>query len=316
MAIFNIAPLLGPSLGPIAGAFIAEYTSWRWIFFVVSILDSVAQIAAWLFLQESFAPVLLKKRRQRLITSGSNTQVQLSCDQDVPISLGTLLRTWLLRCLRLLATQPILQMLAVYLAYVYGLIYLAFSTFPLIWTDIYQESTSIGSLNYLSLGIGYLSGSFLCGMMVDQIYKNLRVRNNGQDQPEFRIPMMILASLLVPVGLCWYGWSAQAHLHWILPNIGAAIFSMGVIMIMQCVNTYIVDAYPLYAASAIGTVTLVRNIPGTCFPLFAPSLYDRLGFGWGNTVLALVSVCIGFPVPFILWTYGKRLRRSSQLAAG
>lgn len=33
--------------------------------------------------------------------------------------------------------------------------------------------------------------------------------------------------LLMPAGLFWYGWSAQYHYHWIVVDIGAAVFTMG-----------------------------------------------------------------------------------------
>jgi hypothetical protein len=41
-----------------------------------------------------------------------------------------------------------------------------------------------------------------------------------QGKPEYRIPALLIASIFVPIGLLWYGWSAQARLHWIMPIIG------------------------------------------------------------------------------------------------
>ncbi|KAI9825596.1 MAG: hypothetical protein M1819_000492 [Sarea resinae] len=315
VAIYNIFPLLGPSTGPIAGAFITQSMSWRWVFYFVSIADLVLQFLAAVFLRETYPPILLDKRRRQLAKSTGNTRLRTPFDRDGREGFSALLRRNLLRALRLLATQPIVQVLAIYLAYVYGLMYLTYSTFPTLWTGRYHESTGIGSLNYVSLGLGYLAGSFLCGMLVDRIYTRLKRRNGGKGEPEFRVPMLALASLLVPTGLFWYGWSAQARLHWIMPNIGSFIFSAGVIMIMQSVNNYIVDCYPLYAASAIAAVTLIRNLPGTGFPLFAPYMYDKLGYGWGSTVLALVAVCIGIPSPLLIWQFGKRMRVSSRMAS-
>ena len=31
IAIYSLAPLLGPSIGPVAGAWIAEKSTWRWV---------------------------------------------------------------------------------------------------------------------------------------------------------------------------------------------------------------------------------------------------------------------------------------------
>ncbi|EED11423.1 florfenicol exporter, putative [Talaromyces stipitatus ATCC 10500] len=315
VSIYNIVPLLGPALGPIAGAFITQSISWRWVFFIVSLADVTLQLMAAVVLRETYPPVLLEHRKSLLFESTGNPNLRTPYDNERSRDLRTVLRQSLFRCLQLLVTQPILQVLAIYLAYVYGLIYLVFSTFPSVWETQYHQSSTIGSLNYISLGLGYLSGSLICAVFVDRIYGELKARNDGRTEPEYRVPIMAAASLLVPVGIVLYGWSAGKSLFWLITDIGGFIFSCGIIMIMQSVNNYVLDAYPLYAASAIGAVTVVRNIPGVVFPLFAPYLYDAVGFGWGGSLLALVAVCIGFPAPVIIWIYGRRLRISSQFAS-
>jgi hypothetical protein len=73
---------------------------------------------------------------------------------------------------------------------------------------------------------------------------------------------MVPSSLLVPIGLLWYGWAAQARLHWIMPNIGATIFAAGIIIGFQCIQSYIVDGYSRYAASAVGATTVLRSLAG------------------------------------------------------
>lgn len=73
---------------------------------------------------------------------------------------------------------------------------------------------------------------------------------------------MIPGALLVPIGFFWYGWSIHAHAHWILPNLGATIFGFGIIIIMQCITSYLIDAYSVYAASAIAATTVLRGLAG------------------------------------------------------
>jgi hypothetical protein len=122
---------------------------------------------------------------------------------------------------------------------------------------------------------------------------------------------MIPGGLLVPVGLFLYGWSAEYKTHWIVPNIGAAIFAMGLIVCFQCCQTYIVDAYTRYAASATGVSAFLRTMAGFAFPLFAQDLYKALGLGWGNSLLGFVSLGLGTVAPVLLWFYGPWLRRKS-----
>ena len=194
--------------------------------------------------------------------------------------------------------------------------YLVLSTFPVLWTTKYHESVGIGGLNYISLAVGFFLGTQISAPLNDRIYRRLTRRNNGAGQPEFRVPIMVPGSVLVPAGLFIYGWTAQYQVHWIVPNIGAAIFSAGTIVGFQCIQTYLVDAYTRWAASAIGAATVLRSLAGFGFPLFAPYMYNALDYGWGNSLLGFIAVALGTPAPFLLWIYGSKLRQKSPFAAG
>jgi hypothetical protein len=127
---------------------------------------------------------------------------------------------------------------------------------------------------------------------------------------------MMVASFLIPIGLFWYGWSAQAHVHWIMPDIGAAIFCAGAISCFQAMQTYIVDSYTRFAASGIAAAVVMRSLCGFGFPLFGQAMYAKLGYGWGNSLLAFVGLAIGLPSPVLFWKYGERLRAKSKFASG
>ncbi|KAK4987671.1 hypothetical protein LTR66_007535 [Elasticomyces elasticus] len=315
ISVYSLAPLLGPAIGPIAGGFVTQKTTWRWVFYATTIADACIQVFGLFFLQETYVPKILRQKRDRLRKETGN--MDLRTEYDTPDKTFTsVLSTALIRPFRLLGTQPIVQVLAVYIAYVYGLMYLVLSTFPRLWTEIYYETIGIGGLNYISLGLGFFSGTQVCAPLNDRIYRRLKNRNNGVGKPEFRIPLMMPASLVIPIGLFWYGWSAQAGLHWIMPNIGAFIFSFGNIVVFQCVQTYVVDAYQRYAASAVASTTVLRSLAGFGFPLFALPMYRALGDGWGNSLLGFVALGIGLPAPFLLWYFGERLRMRSKFAAG
>jgi hypothetical protein len=204
----------------------------------------------------------------------------------------------------------------VYMAYLYGLMYLMLSTYPKLWTVRYGESISIGSLNYIALGIGYFLGTQISAPINDRIYRRLKARNGGVGRPEFRVPLMFLGSVLMPVGLFWYGWAAQKHTHWVLPNVGAALFCAGSIICFQSMQAYIVDSYTRYAASGIAAAVVLRSLAGFGFPLWAPYMYKKLDYGWGNSLLGFVGVAIGVPAPFVFWCFGERLRAKSKFAAG
>ncbi|KAL8700614.1 MAG: hypothetical protein Q9201_005356 [Fulgogasparrea decipioides] len=315
MGIYSLAPLLGPAVGPIAGGFITEATTWRWIFWATCIADILIQILGLFFLQETYAPTLLKRKAERLRKETGNEKLYTEFDNPDQ-SLFKKLKISTIRPFRLLGTQPIVQLIAVYMAYLFGLCYLILSTFPGLWEGVYHESVGIGGLNYISLGVGFTLGSQISARVNDIIYRRLKAKNNSIGKPEFRIPAMFVSSPLIPIGLFWYGWSAQAHTHWIMPNIGMAIFGAGSIVCVQCMQTYIIDSYTKFAASAMAAAVVLRSLAGFGFPLFAPAMYDALHYGWGNSLLAFLGIFIGMPAPFVFWRYGEKLRSMSKFAAG
>ncbi|KAK7927101.1 mfs multidrug protein [Apiospora marii] len=325
MSIYSLTPLLGPAIGPIAGAFITENTTWRWSFWATTIADAVIQLLGLVFLRETYAPVLLKWKRQRLVHETGNDGLHTPYD-DPDRTVARTLRAAVARPFRLLATQVIIQVLALYMMYLYGLMYIVLVSFPSLFSGPvaeggYGESLGIGGLNYISLGLGFFLGAQVCAPLQDRIYaalkrRDLRRGGKGVGRPEYRVPMMVPGAVLIPVGLLIYGWTAEYKTHWIGPNVGACLFSIGTIIGFQCVQGFLVDTYTRYAASAVGAATVMRSLAGFGFPLFAASLYDRLGLGWGNSLLAFLGIVIGWPSPVLLWYYGEPLRKRSPFAAG
>ena len=277
--------------------------------------DAVIQLAGLFLLKETYPPKLLLEKAKRLRRETGNEALHTEFEHP-DRTLANTLRRSLVRPFKLLGTQLIVQVLACYMAYLYGITYLVLSTFPGLWANEYHESIGIGGLSYISLGIGFFIGTQICAPISDRIYRRLMKRNANAGRPEFRIPLMIPGSILVPIGLFIYGWTAQYHTHWIGPNIGAAVFALGVIMGFQCIQTYLVDAYTLYAASAIASATVLRSFAGFGFPLFAPSMYNALDYGWGNSLLGFIAIGLGVPAPILLWFFGNKLRERSPFAAG
>ena len=315
ISIYSLAPLLGPAIGPIAGGFIAQNTTWRWCFWSTSIFTAMVQFVGFFLLRETYAPKLLADKRNKLRKETGN--MNLHTEYDSPDkTLWNTLKVALQRPFRMLGTQPIVIVLALYMAYLYGLMYLMLSTFPRLWTDRYHQPTGTGSLNFIAMGLGFFVGTQTTAPLNDAIYRRLKKKNNGVGRPEFRVPIMVPGSLLVPIGLFWYGWSAQARVHWIVPDIGVAIFCAGTIVSFQCIQTYLVDSYTRYAASAIAAAAVLRSLAGFGFPLFAPYMFKALDYGWGNSLLAFIAIVLGVPAPIIFWKYGAKLRAMSQFAAG
>ena len=126
---------------------------------------------------------------------------------------------------------------------------------------------------------------------------------------------MLPGGILSGAGLLIYGVTSKPGIHWIVPNVGAALFAAGAMFAFQCGQAYVIDAYPRYTASATGAAAFLRAFGGL-FPLLAPKMYEMLGVQWANVSLALLSVVVGLSAPLLLWKYGIQLRRRSTYCAG
>lgn len=76
-------------------------------------------------------------------------------------------------------------------------------------------------------------------------------------------------------------------------------------------HRYLVDCYPMYAASAIAANTELRSLVGAVLPLAGPPMYDSLGLGWGNSLLGFLCILM-IPLPIIFNRFGKRLRKMEK----
>lgn len=129
--------------------------------------------------------------------------MDLHTGEDSSVSFLDKLKTALIRPFRMITTQPIIQIIALYMAFIFGLNYLILATFSDVFQGVYGESVQISGLNYLSLGIGCFIGLAICANANDAVYQRLKHRNHGIGRPEFRIPPMMFASPLTAIGLFW-----------------------------------------------------------------------------------------------------------------
>ncbi|KAG9004704.1 hypothetical protein FRB94_002546 [Tulasnella sp. JGI-2019a] len=311
MAIFSMGPLVGPVVGPVAGGFIAESLGYKWIFGIISIVGGIAGIYGIFTIQETYHPVILERREMKKFLDDEKRGVA-SVRPHRP-ALKDVLWVNLTRPVILLTRSFICFMLSLYMSVIYGILYLMFVTFPSLYEDFYGWGPGVSGLSYLGVGIGFLIGVILGGVFVDKIYIRLRDRNGGVGKPEFRIPMMFFGSACLPIGLLWYGWTADKHLNWILPIIGSGIYGLGMITCFLSIQVYMVDSFK-YAASAVAAGTVLRSLFGFAFPLFADRIFTSLGVGPGYSLLTGIVILVGVPFPVWIYFKGESLRARDNLA--
>ncbi|KAK6202555.1 major facilitator superfamily domain-containing protein [Scheffersomyces amazonensis] len=308
MAAYSICPTMGPILSPIISSFIITGKSWHWVFYVLAIFNGAVALLGTIFFRETYSPRLLKIKANILRKESGNPHLHTIFEiADGETSWGKFMIT-VSRPIKLLFTHPMIIGLGSFMAFVYGFMYLMIVTFPRVYRGTYGFSVGISGLMYLPMGIGYVVGTVFWSMMIDRIYHKLTAKNGGVAKPEFRLPCLCFSGIGIPVGLIWYGWSAQYKLHWIMPAIGSAIFAFSFIAVFQTIQNYLIDMNNRFAASSMAAAAVFRSFFGFAFPLFANDMYDTLDYGWGNTLCALIGLALGLPFPIFCLIYGERLR--------
>lgn len=343
LGLYSLVPLLGAAVGPIVGGAITQNTRWRWMFWATSILQGGMVVASIPLFSETYAPLILERRAARLrATTGDgrfHTSVGKLGQGRSPL---WVLQRSLSRPIRLLLFHPIVQVQTLLSGFAYGITYLVLSTYATLWTTKYHDSVETSGLHYIALCIGEIAGAQMCGPLMDVVFRKLQKRashrnhnhndNSGRGGdadaaagadggvsgaaaaaaaagvPEYHIPMMLPGTILTVTGLLVYGWTAQARVVWVVVDIGAVVLCCGMQFTNMSLQAYVIDSYPVHTSSAAAAAQFLRSLTAFAFPLFAPDMYTALGYGWANTLIALVSAAITVPAAGLIWVYGAKLR--------
>jgi multidrug resistance protein len=225
MAVWGLGPMLGPAAGPVIGGFLSQAKSWRWAFWLQAIIAGVILILGIFLLRETYAVAILSRKTKRLIRETGNINLVSALHDGIPTD--ERFQRAIVRPMKLLIFSPIVLLLSIWVAVIFGYLYLYITTFPTVFQTRYGFSPGVTGLTYLGLGIGFFLGLGVVGSTSDIFYRRLTARNNGVSKPEFRLPPMAIASPFIAVSLFWYGWSAEARAHWIVPIIGTSFFGIG-----------------------------------------------------------------------------------------
>ncbi|KFZ04000.1 hypothetical protein V502_10490 [Pseudogymnoascus sp. VKM F-4520 (FW-2644)] len=310
--ITALLPSLGPALGPIVGGVVTQLIEWPWIFRIMSISTFVITLLGFVYIQESYTPVLLRRKARG--RSGATLQKALSWQFCANFLQRLALGIW--RPIRLLLTRPIVQLIAIVLALNFAIYSLLLGTYATLFIDSYGQTQSVSALHYIAIAVAATAAAQIGGRLMDRLYRYLsNQQNDGEGKPEFRAPYLIPGVILLPISLVLYGWAAEYRVSWPVVDIGAAIFALGSIAVTQMLFAYQLDEFVEHGASASAATRVLSYSLGFAFPIFAPKLYEQLGYGWGNSMLSLIWILFCFPLPVVLWVWGEKIRgwgRSSK----
>ncbi|USW49359.1 Putative major facilitator superfamily, MFS transporter superfamily [Septoria linicola] len=307
---FMAATTWGPLAGPIISGYVAPI-SWRWAFWSGLIIAG----ATWpfvIFLPETYGPVLLKHKAEKLRKETGRSDIVAPSELEEQ-SWTQFITVVLTRPVRMFLFEWIVLFSCLYLSVAYAIFYIFFQSYPIIFGGIYGFNSGQTGLTFLPIGVGAMLAGFVY-VYWERYLEKAKARCPppmwSQQEEYVRLPIAVLGAPLFAISLFWLGWTARPDIHWIVPTLSALPFGIGFLLIFMALINYIVDAYEIYAASAMGAASCSRSIFGVVMPFAARPMYETLGVAWACSLLGFLSILMGI-VPFAFLKYGAKIRENS-----
>jgi MFS family permease len=350
MALFSGGALFGTGWGPLVSGFIAQNTSWRWIFYMQTITNGLVVALIIVVFQETRGSVLLSRKAKALNqwydareaagyygfnmpdsnSQGSTTSQcirwKVKADEERS-SISKMIAISLYRPFHLLLTEPVVFWFSLWVAFSWAVLYLTLAAIPLVFERNHGFSLQQANAVFAAMCVGAILATIL------SIYQEKLARKHGKliSSPEGRLYFACVESALMPIGLFMFGWTSSPSIHWIVPTIAITLATMGIFSIYLAVFNYLADTYHRYASSALAAQSFCRNVLGRAhllamlvggkanavaggvFPLITTQMYNKLTFGGASSLLGGIGTLLTL-VPWILVFYGPRIRARSKFA--
>ncbi|KAH9861576.1 hypothetical protein J1614_011326 [Plenodomus biglobosus] len=311
MAAFSGAPFIGPGVGPLVGGYLSDAAGWRWLYWIQLILSIIVWCLITFTVPETYTPRLLADRAEKLRKETGDDRYVTEQDLDLR-PFGQRLSLFLLRPFQLLFQELIVFLISVYMSVLYGLLYMFFVAYPIVYQKGKGWSASSTGLMFIPLICGVIL-SAACAPFVNTHYLKLSAKHNGHPPAEARLIPMMLSCWFIPIGVFIFAWTSYPDLHWAGPAFGGFSVGFGFIFLYNSANNYLVDSYQHQAASALAAKTFLRSFWGAGAVLFTNQMYDYLGNQWASSLLGFIGLaCCG--IPFVFYFYGARIRARSHYA--
>ncbi|CAK1354249.1 unnamed protein product [Cercospora beticola] len=351
MTLFTAAAIAGSGLGPLVCGFVAQHTTWRWIFYLQIIIDGVLIGFVVFFFKETRGSVLLSRKAKKLnkyydaleqagyygmivpsSTASSSTgatekptspinqkaqriRYKVLSDEE-RTTLLTMIKISLHRPFHMLFTEPVVFFFSLWISFSWAVLYMAFTAVPLIYRTTYSFSLqSTGSI-FSAIIISTILFTILSIYQEDWIRPFLSEKQKRMlETPEGRLYFACIESALLPIGCIWFCITgAYSSIHWIVPAIGLGIATMGIFSIYLAVFNYLADSYHRYASSALAAQSFCRNMLAGAFPLFSDQMFNTMTFQGAGGFLGGIGFLLT-TVPWVLLLFGPQIRAKSRLAS-
>ncbi|KAJ5759019.1 hypothetical protein N7520_006175 [Penicillium odoratum] len=262
---------IGAPLGGVIGGPVVRYAGWQWVMWLTAITNAVQAICFILTCPEtSYSHRKHGRTRLRL-------QYFL---------------------------EPFLILQAPYIvlvAFAYGVTFAIVSVglaaiVPIALEKQYGFGPVAQGLFFLGPLIGAVIGEQLAGPGSDWIMKRERERAAGPSNRPGRLERRLIVGLpgavMAVAGILIFGLTLQNRTHWIGPCIGFGVANFGLQLVTTPLKTYSVDCLPSRSGSVLQLINAIRQILSFTVPFWSPELTDRLGYGLGYGIEAIILATI------------------------
>lgn len=210
ITIFSMAVFTGPLLAPFVGGYIVDsYLGWRWTMYVTAIMGFVSFGLDLVFLEETYPPQILVAKAAELRRRTGNHFIHAK-QEEIEVDLRELLEKNFSRPMQLLFKEPIILLLSIYMSFVYGILYLFLTAYPLVFQGVHGFAAGPSGLCFFGMIIGELIAGIVV-LLQQPWYQRKLSGNNGVPIPEWRLPSIIAGGVAFCIGIFWVCLSFHTH---------------------------------------------------------------------------------------------------------
>jgi hypothetical protein len=297
----------------------------------MAIFAGVICIVGIAFYPETYAPVLLRERAEKL-SNATGLIYRSRFEEKNQIKLSHLLKTSLSRPWIFLFREPIVFFLSVYMAIIYGVLYMLFGAFPIVYEEERGWSAGQGGLAFLGIAVGFIIATFYCIWDNRRYVKVVDASVGCPIPPEARLPPAIVGAFALPIGLFWFAWTNYPSIHFVVSISAGVPFGFGMMLVFLSLMNYLIDAYLMYAASVLAANSVLRSLFGAVFrefvllcniilfiffnflALFTTQMFHNIGIHWAASIPGFLAV-LCLPMPYLFWKYGAKIRSWSKYSS-
>ncbi|KAF4987249.1 hypothetical protein FDECE_15520 [Fusarium decemcellulare] len=317
MALYSLSIMIGTGLGPLISGSVVDHLGWRWIFYLQLIAIGTNTAILFLFFGETRSNVLLRRLCKQLnemryeTADGVGVHFSPLMGEVLHLDIGIIWRSFAFP-LRLLFTESVVFWFSIWVAFAWAILYMQFSSIGLVFRSVYGfNSMEVGAV-YTAVIVG-ATISIVLAIIQKPIIRRVFPNRTPSSTPEQRLLSPCIQSILLPIGLFWFGLTARMSVSWVSPALAVGSCTMGIFSIYLAVFNYLADTYHQYASSALAAQSMCRNLLAGILPLFMARMIDSLTLPGTGGLLGGLGLLLT-TIPWLLYFYGRKIRARSPFA--